>query len=80
MSPILVKPGGALDEEALRRGNSTYLPDRVLPMLPPRLSDDLCSLRPDVVRLTKVCEMKFDKKGKCSTPASRTPSSAARRA
>lgn len=48
-----VKPGGALDEEALRRGNSTYLPDRVLPMLPPRLSDDLCSLRPDVVRLTK---------------------------
>ena len=33
-------------------------------MLPPRLSDDLCSLRPDVVRLTKVCEMKFDKKGK----------------
>lgn len=59
-----VKPGGALDEEALRRGNSTYLPDRVLPMLPPRLSDDLCSLRPDVVRLTKVCEMKFDKKGK----------------
>lgn len=59
-----VKPGGALDGEALRRGNSTYLPDRVLPMLPPRLSDDLCSLRPDVVRLTKVCEMKFDQKGK----------------
>ena len=59
-----VRPGGALDGEALRRGNSTYLPDRVLPMLPPRLSDDLCSLRPDVVRLTKVCEMKFDKKGK----------------
>ena len=59
-----VKPGGSLDGEALRRGNSTYLPDRVLPMLPPRLSDDLCSLRPDVVRLTKVCEMKFDRKGK----------------
>lgn len=59
-----VRPGGALDREALRRGNSTYLPDRVLPMLPPRLSDDLCSLRPDVVRLTKVCEMKFDQKGK----------------
>ena len=59
-----VKPGGSLDGEALRRGNSTYLPDRVLPMLPPRLSDDLCSLRPDVVRLTKVCEMKFDQKGK----------------
>lgn len=59
-----VRPGGALDGEALRRGNSTYLPDRVLPMHPPRLSDDLCSLRPDVVRLTKVCEMKFDQKGK----------------
>ena len=59
-----VRPGGALDGEALRRGNSTYLPDRVLPMLPPRLSDDLCSLRPDVVRLTKVCEMNFDQKGK----------------
>ena len=59
-----VRPGGAVDGEALRRGNSTYLPDRVLPMLPPRLSDDLCSLRPDVVRLTKVCEMKFDQKGK----------------
>ena len=59
-----VRPGGALDGEALRRGNSTYLPDRVLPMLPPRLSADLCSLRPDVVRLTKVCEMKFDQKGK----------------
>ena len=59
-----VRPGGALDGEALRRGNSTYLPDRVLPMLPPRLSDDLCSLRPNVVRLTKVCEMKFDQKGK----------------
>lgn len=59
-----VRPGGALDGEALSRGNSTYLPDRVLPMLPPRLSDDLCSLRPDVVRLTKVCEMKFDQKGK----------------
>ena len=59
-----VRPGGALDGEALRRGNCRDLPDRVLPMLPPRLSDDLCSLRPDVVRLTKVCEMKFDQKGK----------------
>lgn len=59
-----VKSGGAIDLEALHRGNSTYLPDRVLPMLPPLLSDDLCSLRPDVVRLTKVCEMKFDHHGK----------------
>lgn len=59
-----VKPGDPLDREARQRGNSTYLPDRVLPMLPPRLCDDLCSLRPDVVRLTKVCEMKFNKQGK----------------
>ena len=59
-----VRPGGAGLPHPTRRGNSTYLPDRVLPMLPPRLSDDLCSLRPDVVRLTKVCEMKFDQKGK----------------
>ncbi|MFQ7535223.1 MAG: RNB domain-containing ribonuclease [Akkermansia muciniphila] len=75
-----VRPGGALDGEALRRGNSTYLPDRVLPMLPPRLSDDLCSLRPDVVRLTKVCEMNLIKRGRCSVHALRTLSSAARRA
>lgn len=59
-----VRPGDPLDEEARKRGNSTYLPDRVLPMLPPRLSDDLCSLKPDIIRLTKVCEMKFNGKGK----------------
>jgi ribonuclease R len=53
-----------LDKEAWERGNSTYLPDRVLPMLPHRLSDDLCSLRSGVVRLTKVCEMTYDKHGK----------------
>ncbi len=58
-----VRPGSALDKEARRRGNSTYLPDRVLPMLPPKLSDDLCSLRPHIIRLTKVCEMKFNKQG-----------------
>lgn len=58
-----VRPGTALDVEAMSRGNSTYLPDRVIPMLPPRLSDDLCSLREGVVRLTKVCVMRFNKKG-----------------
>ncbi len=41
-----VRPGSALEREALARGNSTYFPDRVVPMLPERISNDLCSLRP----------------------------------
>ena len=59
-----VTPGTALDKEAYQRGNSTYLPDRVVPMLPHALSSDLCSLRPREERACMAVEMRFDKTGK----------------
>jgi len=52
-----VREGSALDREALRRGNSVYFPDRAIPMLPERLSGDLCSLRPGVERFALVACM-----------------------
>jgi ribonuclease R len=58
-----VEPGSALDREARRRGNSVYLPDRVIPMLPERLSNGVCSLNPSVDRLTHSVFIHFDKHG-----------------
>ncbi|MBD9426892.1 ribonuclease R [Pseudomonas sp. PDM15] len=58
-----VKVGAALDEEAQKRGNSVYFPERVVPMLPEELSNGLCSLNPHVDRLAMVCEMSMSKSG-----------------
>jgi len=59
-----VKPGAALDREAYKRGNSVYLPDRVIPMLPERLSNGVCSLNPAVNRLTHSVFIQFTKDGR----------------
>ena len=58
-----VREGTALDEEAFKRGTSVYLVDRVIPMLPPKLSNGLCSLNPNVDRLSMTAEMLVDREG-----------------
>jgi ribonuclease R len=59
-----IKPGSVMDKEAVERGNSTYLVDRVLPMLPVELSNGICSLKPDVDRLTKCALLEISAEGK----------------
>ena len=58
-----VEDGSALDVDALERGNSVYFPRRVIPMLPEKLSNGLCSLNPDVDRLCMVCDMTIGPNG-----------------
>lgn len=59
-----VRPYSDLDKEAQRRGNSTYFPDRVVPMLPEALSNELCSLKPNVPRACLAVHMWIDNNGK----------------
>ena len=59
-----VRPGSALDKEARKRGNSVYFPDRVVPMLPERISNDLCSLIENEPRPCLAVRMVFDKDGR----------------
>jgi len=58
-----VRPEDPVDMEALERGTSVYFPTHAVPMLPEELSNNLCSLRPNVNRLTLTCEMRFNDEG-----------------
>ena len=62
-----VRNGTALDDEAISRGNSVYFPSQVIPMLPEKLSNGLCSLNPDVDRLCMVCEMTVSASGELAS-------------
>ena len=59
-----VREGTALDEEALQRGTSVYFPERAIPMLPERLSNDICSLKPQVDRLTMSALIELNRNGR----------------
>jgi ribonuclease R len=59
-----VRQGSALDEEALSRGTSVYFPERAIPMLPEALSNEICSLKPQVDRFTMSAIMELDNKGR----------------
>ena len=59
-----VRPGTALDKAAQERGNSVYFPNRVVPMLPELLSNDLCSLKPDEDRPAMVCDLRVNRAGR----------------
>ncbi|WP_446655025.1 ribonuclease R [Blastomonas sp.] len=59
-----VRPGGAIDRAARKRGNSVYFPDRVVPMLPEKLSADMCSLKAGQDRAAMVCHLVIDASGK----------------
>jgi ribonuclease R len=62
-----VRPGGKLDREARKRGNSVYFPDRVVPMLPEVLSADVCSLKAGADRAAMACHLEIDAKGRVKT-------------
>lgn len=62
-----IKPHTPIDKEALKRGNSIYFPSLVVPMLPEKISTNLCSLKPYVDRLCLVCEMNLSNTGKLIT-------------